>query len=233
MARFAPGCPPSCAGPEHPIAKLIFVWIRMAGRARQIGEVVSHRFIRRCCLMAIAARHSHVPAGQDERTLLMAIHGERGRPEVRLGVALLAAVQVRRSRKLALVRVFVAIGTERELHLVKRRFPGRLVALCAVHAEVPAAQRKSCVRMVPGEEFRRLPFVYSVAALALASVCSFCELAVVWIRLVAVRAQSVCDWRFEIPATMTGVACNLNVLSCQSELCFGVVELTDERRLFP
>jgi len=57
------------------------------------------------------------------------------------GVAVLAAVLVRRTRELPVVLIFMAVQTSRELNLVYGVLAGRKMALIALYPRVLALQR--------------------------------------------------------------------------------------------
>jgi hypothetical protein len=67
-----------------------------------------------------------------------------------------------------------------------------------------------------------------MAALAPPAIASLQKLPAMRIRMVAVRASGKGRERFEIRTLMTGQAWNFNMLSQQRELCFRVIEASDE-----
>lgn len=167
--------------------------------------------------------------------MLMAGECERGRVERLLGVALFAAVHVRRACKLAAVNVAVAIEALAELDLEERGTPAWGVALRTIEGGVPAAEWEAG-GVVFGERELDVRFetVNGVAAFAAAAVGALGELTVVRIRLVAVGAEIVSDGGLEVGATMALLATYFQVFSQQRVLRFRVVEIGAERvRLFP
>lgn len=75
-------------------------------------------------------------AGQRKLRVAMFGDGERRAVKIQYGMAVFAPVLVRRGRKLAVVRVFVAIRAGREFHFVNGVFPGRQMAFPTFHRDV-------------------------------------------------------------------------------------------------
>lgn len=117
------------------------MWIQMAGRATAILEAKRYNFVRppRCThLVTIVARHGSVRSCQGKARVAMLRDGEQGTVKITHGMAILAFVQVRSRRKLAIMCILVAVGTKRELHLVDRVFASRQMAFAAFDRDVLA-----------------------------------------------------------------------------------------------
>jgi hypothetical protein len=66
--------------------------------------------------------------------------GKRGTVEVLNGMTVLAFIQIRRSRKLTVVSILMAIRAGSEFHLVNRIFTGGQMAFAAFDGDVLALQ---------------------------------------------------------------------------------------------
>ena len=124
---------------QHAVFELILVGIVVATRARETFPVIERRSIPGPLdwfLMAISAGNGNVAAGKHEARLLVACQRKRGRPVALQIVALFASIKVRRSRKLAVVLIAVAIRTLLELDLEQRVLPFWDVTLRALQIRV-------------------------------------------------------------------------------------------------
>lgn len=109
-----------------------------------VGEMERQDFIRPASgahFMTIGARHSPMCAGQRKPRVAMLGDGEGRAVEIHNCVAVFASVLVRRSGKLAVMRVFVTIRTGREFHFVNSVFASREMALPTFNRNVLASQR--------------------------------------------------------------------------------------------
>ena len=141
-------------------------------------------------------------------------------------MASLTAVQRRRSGKLSLVNVFVAILALRSRNLEFRILAFlafRHVALIAGHCYVEGFQWIFRRDMFFDAKRGRLPPVFRVARLAFTAVGTRSELPVMRF-LVAIGAFGVSHRRFEIAMGVAIAASNRLVFSNQRKFCFRVVE---------
>ncbi len=207
--------------------------IVMTACASKMGEV-KHSSVRACNrFAAFVAGYSHMPARQRESCLLVLGESHIRRLESRPRVALLASVAPWVTRKLALVRVLVAIRAERELHLVTSFFPCREVAGFALNPCVRNNQWKGGSGVVGHAESRGMKSLDRVATLTASSFGALCKLATMWIGLVAVSALRVRNRPLEVAFQMAGEAGHVNVLPQERIAGLRVIELRFERRLFP
>jgi hypothetical protein len=95
------------------------------------------------------------------------------------------------------------------------------------------AQGKARLVVGGNGKCRRLESIDRVAGLALATVFSLSELAIVWIGLMAVGAELKCDDGLEISRLMASLARYLAMFTQQRILSLGVVETFDKSCLFP
>ena len=147
-------------------------------------------------------------------------------------MTIVAAVPVRRSRKLTAVSVRVAILARRLRNVVHGVLALRDVALVARNSRMPALQRISRRGVRGHRKRRRLESLDGVARLAFSLVRPRSELPVMRV-LMAVRAQSVCDGRLEIPMSMAIGASNAAVLAQQREIRLRVIEAFQLRHSCP
>lgn len=127
-------------------------------------------------------------AGQRKPRVAMLGDGEGRAVEIHNCVAVFASVLVRRGGKLPVMRVFVTIRTGREFHFVNGVFASREMALPTFNRNVFSPQGIArCIVLLDAEE-RRLPAFHRVAFRAFALLRPRCKLALVWIRLMAIRA---------------------------------------------
>ena len=141
----------------HPLGELAAVGIFMAARTGEIAEAVRDRessaqgLLR---LMAIAAGHGHVSAGQREARPPMPIEGKGGGSKAFDRMAAFTAVVVRRTRKLPLMNVRMAIRAMAVFDLVERFQPGRQMAFGTGNCGMPALQRIRGCGVIRHSEFR-------------------------------------------------------------------------------
>lgn len=213
-----------------PIAELSVMRVLVATRAGFVVKGKRNDFVfspASSDFMAFGATNRGVRAGQRELGLAMLGDGKQTAVPIRYRVAALAAVLERRFRKLAVVGVFVAVRTGRELHLVNRLFAGRKVALVAFHFGVLSFERILRSGMFLDAKQRRLPSLHFVALGTLPFLRAVGELAVMNI-LVAVGAVRKLERTLEVPAYVASNAIYFTVFAEQRVFCFGVIEL--ERR---
>src|SRR5215472_3562375 len=153
--------------------------------------------------------------------------GKQSAVPIRYRMAALAAVLKRRFRELAVVGVFVAVRTGRELHLVDRLLAGRSVALVAFHFCVLSFERILRSGMFLDAKKRRLPSLHLVAFGTLPFLRAVGELAVMNV-LVAVGAVRKLKRTLEVPACVASNATYFGVFAPEGIFCFGMIEL--ERR---
>jgi hypothetical protein len=132
-----------------------------------------------------------------------------------------------------LVRILVAIGTERELNFKQRCVTGWKVTLRAVYGGMLVAQGKACPGMIRSEKPGGPPSIDGVAAFALSAVGPLRELSAVRIWLMTAGAGVMRYRTLEISAFMAGIARYWQVFPGQRELGFRVIEFLDESRAFP
>ena len=176
-------------------------------------------------LVAIAADEGSVRSHERETALLMLGKLERRRLKSVLGVAVLAAVEVGRSRELFLVGVGVAVLALPVREAIQRYFLRDSVTLFAYNALVLADQLVVDLLMQGHGKRRGLESFFIVAGTALTFVWTRAKLSVVRIvGLVAVEAQSVRNGLFEIRGLVALRAGRILVLAEQRELGAGMVE---------
>jgi hypothetical protein len=187
----------------HAFLELVAVRIVMAARASQVFKVV-----RRICLsgwlqiggvlVTVCARCGNVPASKHEARVFVACQRERRGSKTLNVVAVFAAIEVRRGRKLILMLVTMTIQTTLKLDLEQRLFPFRYVAPCALYSGVFAFERILRWGVFLNGEFGWLPFVDGVTGCALPSIGSLRELTLVRIGVMAIHALWKNQWLFEI-----------------------------------
>lgn len=179
--------------------------------------------------MAFAARRGRMSSGEWKASFLMTRQRECGWLEALQGVAQLALVPKARILELAGVSVFVAIKTLPMRYLVASVFALRDVTLSAFHRRVFAGQRIIGSLMHAHGEQRRLECILVVTTLAILAA----ELALVWIRRVAVRAQRVRDRLLEVAALVAIVAAGFGVGSVEWKRRLVVIESGGGAHRFP
>src|SRR5579864_1052739 len=179
--------------------------------------------------MTLVAGRGYMSAVQRKPRLLVPRQGEGGRPVSGQVVALLALVEVRGARELALVFVLVAVSAVGEFQLVNRGPARGNMALLAAHAGVLALQRVSAGGVLLDPEHRRPETVHVVAGRALALIGALYELSLVRV-LVAIGTLLEGDRLLEISSGMALVAAHLNMLAQQGKPGLRVVEPLAHRR---
>ena len=109
----------------HPVVEFAVMDIPMARGAGHVFEDKRQDFIcAPCssCFMAIGARYGRVRAGQCETRVAMFGNRKSGAVKIQNGMTILAFVLIRSGSKLAVMRVFVAVGAGRELHPINGVF---------------------------------------------------------------------------------------------------------------
>lgn len=122
VASFAARRCSICARLLHPLRKLTLVRILVAGLAGQILPVIEDDRLRcplcvRRLFMAVATRHGHMPARQQELRFFVPHERERRRLIPLKSMAARAVVQIRSGRELSVVFVFMAVGAALERDL--------------------------------------------------------------------------------------------------------------------
>ena len=123
----------------HAVAKLPIMRILVTCGAIAVLKMERENLIRsaRCARhMAFGAGDGNVRARQRVACVAMFQNGEESAVPVRHGVARLAAVLIGLSRKLAVVRIFMAIGTIRESDFVDCFFSRWKMALRTFHGHM-------------------------------------------------------------------------------------------------
>ena len=121
----------------------------------------------------VAVRTSNRCVRPDERITRLAVHrqGERRLMEILNGMTTFTFILVRRSGKLAVVSVLMAIHAGREFCFINRVLPCRQVALVTFHLDVLASEGiAGCVMLLNTKE-RWLPTFHRVAFGALTLLC--------------------------------------------------------------
>jgi hypothetical protein len=131
--------------------------------------------------MASSAGNSSMSAHKRKVRVRMLRDGVRGAVPILDAVATFAAVVVRSSRELIVVRILVTVRAGRELQFVKHIFSRSNVTLRTRHLSVLALQRVLSGVMFLGGKKRRLPTVDGVAFRTLAFLRAIRELALVGI----------------------------------------------------
>jgi len=219
----------------HAVAELPAMRVgvtRGAGLVRKSKRQDIVAAVRKPGFVAFVARNRGVCAGQHEFSFLVLRNREERPMEVAHGVARLAAIVVRRPRKLAVVDIRVAVRAVREFHLVDRCATRWQVALGTLHASVSAFQRVLGSRVFFHAKERRLPVVDGVALGALALPRALGELALVNVE-VAIHAVRKSQRLFEIASYMTGRATHRRVLAQQRVPRLGVIKSKDWEQFFP
>lgn len=112
----------------HSVVELAVMDILVAANARHVFEDKRQDFVcTPCssCFMAIGARHRCVRPGQCETSVAMFGNRKSGSMKIQNGMTILAFVLIWGGSKLAVMRVFVAVGARCELYLVNRVFACR------------------------------------------------------------------------------------------------------------
>src|SRR5262249_21534383 len=162
----------------------------MASRAREIFVMEGRRGFRESRLRRVAVRTGHrdVPALERKpRRLVLGQRERRGRKGLDR-VATFAIVVQRRSHKLSVVLVLVAVRAQRGLDLVLRLRSRPDVGPGALYLRMRALQGIVAAGVVLHREGGRLPSTHGVAGFALVAVLALGELPAVRIGLMAIRA---------------------------------------------
>lgn len=215
------------SGAEHTLPELPFVWIGMTGRAIKFLPMIDSGLLIagvNQVFVTVGADGRDMAARQYETSLLVTHQGKcRGMISVE-SMAFLTLIEVRRCRKLGCVPIRVTVRTELELDLVEGVLAPRNMTLRAFQASVPALQRIGARRMFFDPEPGGLESVNGVARRAFAAIGALGELAVVRIRLVAIRALIEGNGLLEITLSVALHAFDLGMLSQQRILGFRVIE---------
>lgn len=197
--------------------------ILVASRTREFVPVVKNRWLGldvRILLVAVAAGNRCMTTGK--REVCIFVPGERkGGWFVSLQVvAAFAAIKVRRLGKLSGMLVAVAISAVLELHFEQRVLAFRDVALLALQSGVTSLQGIGRSSVIFNGKFRRLEPIHGVAGGTFDSIAPFRELAVVWIRLMAIHTLLEGQRLLEIASGVAQCAFNRGMLSQQGILGF-------------
>lgn len=139
MTRFTAEWGAVSAAAFHTILELAVMRIRVTRGAGAVVKMKWQNFVGAMSdfrLVAVVAGYRHVTSRQGKLSLGMLGDGKERSVKITNGVATLAPVVIRCSRELSIVRIFVAIGAIRELHLIDRIFASGNVALSAFHRDV-------------------------------------------------------------------------------------------------
>jgi len=153
--------------------------------------------------------------------------------EVVFTVALLAAVQVWRSRELCRVHILVAIGASIELDPEDSRTTRWSMTLGALNVGVPATQGEASCAMVLHRKDRALESVDGMTAFAFSAVGSLHELTVVRIWLVTVGAKLMRELRLEVARLVTSGTTHVRVLAPKGISRLVVIKRRQECCLLP
>jgi hypothetical protein len=153
--------------------------------------------------------------------------------KVLYGVAVLAAVLVRRIRELPVVLILMTVQASRELNFIDGVLACGQMALVARNGNVFALQRVfGCVVLFHAEK-RWLPSIHVMAFRALALLGSRFELAFVRVRFMTIIAIIKRELPFEITLQMALSATDHGVLSEERVLGLGMVEFKARQQFFP
>jgi len=122
--------------------------------------------------------------------------------KAQLRMAVITAIEIRSTRKLFLVCIFVTVGATLKLDFVSRSFAGGSVALCAGNYGVLAPKRERSQIMFDQEELRRLEALHRMARFAFATVNPLRELAAMGVGVMAVGTLAECKCFLEISPRM-------------------------------
>lgn len=215
------------SGAEHTLPELPFVWIGMTGRAIKFLPMIDSGLLIagvNQVFVTVGADGRDMAARQYETSLFMTRQRKcRGMVSVQ-SMAFLTLIEVWRRRKLGCVPIRVTVRTELELDLVEGVLAPRNMTLRAFQASVPALQRIRARRMFFDPELGGLESVNGVARRAFAAIGALGELAVVRIRLVAIRALIEGNGLLEIALSVALHAFDLGMFSQQWILGFRMIE---------
>ena len=139
-------------------------------------------------------------------------------------MAALTAVVVRRSCKLALVDVRMAVPTLTEFDLVERGFSCRDMTLGARNGDVLRLQGVGGIGVFGHSKLRGFESIHGVAWLAGAAIFARAELPAVGIGSMAIGAFGMRQGVIECRAVVAYLATHLDVLAQQWVVGFGVIE---------
>ena len=221
---------------RHALLEFSLVGIHVAGGARPVLEMERQNLVRssgKAGFVALRAGDGHVSPGQHKAGVLVLGNGERRAMKVLYGVAILAAVLVRRGGKLLVMRILMAIRAGRELHFVDRVFSGRRVAFVAGHGRMFSFQRIVRSRVLLHAKLRWLPALHGVALRALSLARPRLKLSFVGIRSVAICALRKGQCFLEIAAGVTIAATYFQMRAQERVFCFRMIELHRGIHFFP
>ena len=207
---------------RHAVFKFAFVGIGMAGGAGAVLKMEWQDLVgssAEAYLVAFGASNGYVSAGQHETGVLMLGNREGRTMEVLYGMAILAAVLIRRGGKLLVMRVLVAVQTGRELHFVQSVFSGGSVAFVASDGRVFPLEWIVRRSMLFHPELRWLPALDGVALGAFSFARACFKLAFVRIGSVANGALVKGQRLFEIARRVAFGAANFHVHSKERIFC--------------
>ncbi len=118
----------------HAVLEFALMGIGVACSASAVREMERQNLVcssAKARFVAIRASDGHVGSGKDKACVLVLGYGERRAMKILYGMAILAAVLVRRGGELFVVRILMAIRARRELYFVHSLFAGRGVAFVA------------------------------------------------------------------------------------------------------
>lgn len=214
MADLAPNDAAIAADLRNQPMELPAMRIGMAHGAGPVIKVIAHRRgLPGFRLVALGAVHASVSSRQLEAGAFVSGDVEGSAAKSLDRVAIVTAVEMGRTAKLRLVRIFVAIRAGGELQPEDRGLAGRLMALGAGHGGMFFLQRKSRCRVVAHRKTHRLEAVDSVASVAFTFVRPFCELPRMRVRLVTVRTFVESQGPLEVSAGVTFQAVQLGMFT--------------------
>jgi len=221
---------------RHAILEFALMGIGVAGRASAVREMERQNLVRssgEARFVTLRASDSHVSPGKREASVLVLGNGERRAMKVLYGVAVFAAILVRRGGELFVVRVLMAIRARRELHFVDSVLASRRVAFVASDGRMFPLERimRRCVFL--HTKLRWLPAFDRVAFRTLSLARPRLELPFVRIGSMAIRALSKGQRLLEIASGVAVAATDFQMHSQKRVLCFRMVELHRRIHFFP
>lgn len=175
---------------------LSFVWIRVAGRATDIGEQIPMRRLGISRFMAVDTSRRQVGASKRKPRFAMLCQSEPGRREtidVMTGFTLVLEAFFELSR----MSILVTIGASAGLRMVVGILPLAGVTLHAQHRSMLPDQRIFCGGVIGNLECRGLEAIHLVAADTVTAVAPSQKLLVVFV-VMAVRTAGAFHRHAEI-----------------------------------
>lgn len=223
VTRFA--AQRSSIGPllRHAVFEFALMRIGVAGGARAVREMERQNLVcssAEARFVAIRAGDGHVSSGQHEAGVLVFGNRERRAMKILYGVAVLAAILVRRGGELFVMRILMAIRARRELHFVQSVFAGRRMAFVASDGRMLSLERIMRCRVLLHAKLRRLPAFDRVAFRTFPLACTRLELPFVRIGSMAIRALGKGQRLLKIASGVAVAAGNFQMHSQERVFCF-------------